>query len=243
VRSQTSLAVVGKYSDPRREIAKKSKPRNRFAECPLPRNWRIEKPRRRFSRKPLRFISLDGIGFRCDFPRDLIFVRNQWHTIIDFRDLPNYTASMRIEMGPWRIEIPLGWAAIVGSDQSSLRLFHNPETRDDHYASAVEGGDGQVTFFHFPLLAGVDVKSFAETSMERHVRQGEPERYSQVLHGRFAHAYSWGNGVEAVDTFFVEATPSVVLRIDITTGFEPSGRVPQEVRDAAAAIIGTLEWV
>jgi hypothetical protein len=144
----------------------------------------------------------------------------------------------------WSLDILKGWSVVIDSDQTSMRMFYDADVRHGAYQSAVEWKGGDIGFRIVPIPRGETIQSHAEAMMKRHVAQGEPERYSQLVGGRSAYAYSWTDGVNNIDTCFVEATSGVVLRIDISTAMLGGhySAVAKSVRSAAEQIIGTFAW-
>lgn len=150
---------------------------------------------------------------------------------------------MRIEMDRFNLEIPTGWSLVVGSDHASIRLFYNSDVHQDAHQSTVEWTGADIGLRLVPVPIGETIQSYAEAMMKRHVRQGEPERYSQLVGGRSAYAYSWTDGVNNIDTYFVEESAGVVLRIDLAIAAHPNySATAKRARSSAGQIIGTFAW-
>lgn len=141
---------------------------------------------------------------------------------------------MRITTDTWTLEIPDGWSLVMNHDHDCARLMYGADVDNTDAQSGVGATGSDILLRVLRLPASVSLTSFAETTMKRHVRQGEPERYSRVIGGRSAHAYSWTDGVANINTYFVEATLGIAVRIDIATaGIGPAAETAREAQRSA----------
>jgi hypothetical protein len=151
---------------------------------------------------------------------------------------------MRIEMSGWSIVVPEGWTTVIGDSQGSLRLFLDAEVhRDEGFHNIAKTGV-ELSFecIHLPTLS--TIADYADGVMRHHVRQGAPDISSHDVCGREARAYQWTDGIQNIESVFVEipeSTHFTILRLDVVTpAFKPD--VAARGRVAASRVLESLTW-
>ena len=141
---------------------------------------------------------------------------------------------MRLEMTGWSIVIPSGWTAVIAGDRASLRLFLDADLRHDESSASV-------TTAGIELSVRQTTREHADNVMRWHVVSGEPEVSTRRLGGRDTEALAWTNGVQNIETMFVETPDAALLRIDVVTPIFASD-VATQGRAAADVVLDSLAW-
>jgi hypothetical protein len=150
---------------------------------------------------------------------------------------------MRIEMSDWSIGVPRGWTTVIGDDGSWLRLFLDADVKNEEWNLRV-GGPMELSVERIDLPTPTNIVDYADARIRRHVGQGYPEVSSRDMSGREARVYTWTNGVQNIESLFVDlsdATRLVVLRIDVLTPGN-NAELAERGRIAATRVLESLEW-
>ena len=151
---------------------------------------------------------------------------------------------MRIEMSGWSIVVPEGWTAVIGDRHDGLRLFLNAEVRADEGAHTIVSTGVELSFQRIHPPTRSTLAEYADGMMRRHVRQGAPEIASRDVCGREERAYQWTDGIQNIESVFVEipdSTRFTVLRLDVvTSAFKDDIAAPG--RAAVSRVLESLTW-
>jgi len=75
----------------------------------------------------------------------------------------------------------------------------------------------------------------AEAAMQRHVRQGEPDRFPAVVSGHPAFGYEWSDGVQTILTWWLELDSEFCARVEYANG------TPGRIRDQSDTLLAAIE--
>jgi hypothetical protein len=137
-------------------------------------------------------------------------------------------------MNGWSIEIPLGWTTVIGGDRASLRLFLDAELKHDESSASV-------TTSGIELSVRQTTREHADNVMRWHVVSGEPDVSTRRLGGRDTQALAWTNGVQNIETMFVETPDAALLRVDVVTPVY-ANEVATRGRAAADLVLDSFAW-
>ncbi|MBS2015205.1 MAG: hypothetical protein JST00_20115 [Deltaproteobacteria bacterium] len=142
----------------------------------------------------------------------------------------------------YSIELPPGWIVILDTTSGVLRAFLSGTVSHREAGTSVESGDADLSLS--AISPGTTLETYAEARMRQHVRQGEPERFADVIGGHPAIGYTWTDGVLDIATWFLEPLPSAAVRIDHSIpSFLDRARLGRDARGEGSALLATLRWV
>jgi hypothetical protein len=137
-------------------------------------------------------------------------------------------------MNGWSIEIPLGWTTVIAGDRASLRLFLDAELKHDESSASV-------TTSGIELSVRQTTREHADNVMRWHVVSGEPDVSTRRLGGRDTQALAWTNGVQNIETMFVETPDAQLLRVDVVTPVY-ANEIATRGRAAADVVLDSFAW-
>jgi len=137
-------------------------------------------------------------------------------------------------MNGWSIEIPLGWTTVIAGDRASLRLFLDAELKHDESSASV-------TTSGIELSVRQTTREHADNVMRWHVVSGEPDVSTRRLGGRDTQALAWTNGVQNIETMFVETPDTQLLRVDVVTPVY-ANEIATRGRAAADVVLDSFAW-
>lgn len=152
------------------------------------------------------------------------------------------TQELRPGQLHFSIEIPPGWVVVVDTAGGALRALLAGRVSHRPDASVVTVGTADLWLKPFDLPAG-SLATYAEREMARHVRQGEPSRFSDRIGGLEALGYEWTDGVMDIATWFVAPSPSVGVRVDhAISALGPLSRPNVSARAEGAILLASVTW-